>query len=378
MILAIISHTEHYLDSKGNLVGWGATVREINNLVEIFDKVIHIAPLHGGKAPAGMLPYESKNIIFRPLRPSGGKTISDKLSIITSFPHNLKVISESLREADVFQFRAPTGIGVLLIPYLLRHSKKGWFKYAGNWVQEKPPVGYRIQRWMLNSQSDRIVTINGHWSDQKPNQLSFENPCLTDEERKKGKRTINEKDYSGKLNFVFIGRLEDEKGVQRILNVFSRLDNSRIGALHFVGDGPKRKVYEEFAYTHSMKNVVFHGYLTRKEIDVLLEQSHIFLLPSYASEGFPKVIAEAANFGVIPIVSDVSSIGQYVIEGKNGYIVKNAEEDTLRLKVCDALGRDQHHLSRLAVSSHEMAANFTYAHYNSRILNEITGVDRKR
>ena len=30
MILAIISHTQHYKDKNGTIVGWGATVRELD------------------------------------------------------------------------------------------------------------------------------------------------------------------------------------------------------------------------------------------------------------------------------------------------------------------------------------------------------------
>ena len=55
MVLAIISHTEHYVDSAGNIVGWGATIREVNHVASIFDKVYHVAPLYDGKAPSGML-----------------------------------------------------------------------------------------------------------------------------------------------------------------------------------------------------------------------------------------------------------------------------------------------------------------------------------
>ena len=35
--LAIISHTEHYYDSKGEIVGWEPTIREINHFSTIFD-----------------------------------------------------------------------------------------------------------------------------------------------------------------------------------------------------------------------------------------------------------------------------------------------------------------------------------------------------
>lgn len=371
MILAVISHTEHFISSSGQLVGWGATVREMNNLVNVFDKVIHIAPLHPGVAPAGMLPYDSNRIEFVALRPAGGNSIRKKLGILSTFRHNLNIIKQQLRRCDIFQFRAPTGLGVLLIPYLLCSNRPGWFKYAGNWVQQKPPIGYALQRFYLNHQNKRIVTINGAWPRQKNNQLTFENPCLTNEEREAGLIAIKNKDYSGKLNFVFIGRLEDEKGVQRILNAFVDISSNRIGKIHFVGDGSSRLRYEKFVMSNDIANVVFHGYLTRGEINSLLEQSHVFMLPSYASEGFPKVIAEAANYGLIPIVSDVSSIGQYIIDGATGFIVPNADQEVLRSKLINILTLKEDEFKRIAQCAYKMAESFTYEHYNNRILNEI-------
>ena len=371
MILTVISHTQHYRLSDGTLVGWGATVRELDNLTKVFDRIIHVAPLHTDSAPSGMLSYCSDRVEFVPLLPSGGETFVEKLGIIKTAKHNISVVAKALTRADVFQFRAPTGMGVYMIPYLLSCGKPGWFKYAGNWIQKNPPLGYWIQRTMLRKISKHKVTINGHWQDQKPNQLTFENPCLTGEERIEGRYTVKNKDYSGKLSFIFIGRLEDAKGVQRILNVFAKLSDSRIGQIHFVGDGASRKDYEEYAKYHKMDNVVFHGFLTRGQINELLKESHVFLLPSSASEGFPKVIAEAANYGAIPIVSDVSSIGQYILEDKTGLIVKNADERLLREKILKVLNSELSGLKEISRNAYEMAQRFTYEHYNHRIISEI-------
>ena len=82
-----------------------------------------------------------------------------------------------LGHIDYFQFRAPTGIGVYVIPFLTLYTKTpGWFKYAGNWNQNPAPLGYRIQRRFLKKQN-RIVTINGSWDNQPKHCLTFENPC---------------------------------------------------------------------------------------------------------------------------------------------------------------------------------------------------------
>lgn len=366
MVLAIISHTEHYVDSAGNIVGWGATIREVNHVASIFDKVYHVAPLYNGKAPSGMLTYEASNVEFVPLRPSGGEQLKDKFSVLAVMPHNLAVIRQTLKKCDVFQFRAPTGMGVYVIPYLLLSGKKGWFKYAGNWGEPRPPKSYSFQRLLLRKQHNYKVTINGRWANQSDHLLTFENPCLTEEERMEGKQSVAHKDFSGKLDFVFIGRLEDAKGVHRILEVLSKVVNPRIGKVHLIGDGSKREEYEKYAKNHCKQEIIFHGFLKKDEINKVLSPSHVFLLPS-DSEGFPKVVAEAANFGLIPIVSDVSCIGQYVIEGETGYLIPPKDTEALEKAVCKILDLSEEKLSYISRNCFDMASSFTFGHYNDRI-----------
>lgn len=376
MKLTVISHTEHFVNDHGDIVGWGATVRELDYLTEIFDEIYHIAPLYKGSPPSGLLPYKTDKVKFIPLKPSGGINLKGKISVLTMAFHNIRVIRRTLEKCDIFQFRAPTGMGIYIIPYLmfLRH-KKGWFKYAGNWVQKSPPLGYALQRLYLRSIGQRKVTINGVWAGQKNNQLTFENPCLTSHERIQGLNVLRNKKYNGILNFIFVGRLEDAKGVTRILNVLEDfIENPRIGTLHLVGDGKSRKKYEEQVKEKSLHKVVFHGFVDRDKINELLTQSHFFLLPSSASEGFPKVIAEASNYGTIPIVSDVSSIGQYIIDGETGFLVESASESILRDKIWQCLSSDESALYSIASNCYEMAGKFTYTHYNTRIKKEILNV----
>lgn len=370
MNLAIISHTEHYKDGDGAVLGWGPTISEINYLSNHFDTIYHVAFLHENTPPPSSLPYTGKNIIFVPLPPSGGKSIAKKLTILTNLPKTLKIIKAILAKVDAFQFRAPTGIGVFVIPWLTRRSnKKGWFKYAGNWNQQDPPLGYRLQRRLLKSQS-RIVTINGAWEDQPSHCLTFENPCLLQQERENGLEVIASKNYSAPFSLCFVGRLEDPKGVQRIIDAVSTLpDKTLVKHMHFIGDGAKFYQYKDQCDRLNLP-ATFHGFLSRKEVFEVYQECQFLLLPSTASEGFPKVIAEGMNYGCIPIVSNVSSITQYVTK-KNGFAVEPATSLRLSEVMKDAFSMDEKSLNELAVSGHDTAKNFTFEHYTQRILSEI-------
>ena len=372
MKLLIISHTEHYRHADGRIAGWGPTVREINHLAEIFEEIYHVAPLHSGEAPPSCMVYESARIHFVSLHPSGGHTLAAKAGILSQAPVTIRTVMKTLKKVDVFQFRGPTGIGVYLLPWLTAFCRKpGWVKYAGNWAQEKPPRGYAFQRWWLKRNfMNRPVTINGSWPSQSAHCLTFENPCLAEDERSDGAYILEKKCYEGPLNFCFVGRLDEAKGVGRILEGFRALgSHPRIGTLHFVGDGPGRADYEARAAVLGLK-VRFHGFLERKVVNRIYEKSHVILLFS-KSEGFPKAVAEAANYGCIPMVSNVGSLSQYVRNGENGFCIDEVD--------CDAAGvacalRDLFVLDSpkfLAREAHAMAASFTFAHYNSRIQGEI-------
>ena len=63
--LLIISHTEHFQTKEGIIVGWEPTIREINSLILLFDKIYHIAPLYKTPPHKANFTYE-KNIIFEP------------------------------------------------------------------------------------------------------------------------------------------------------------------------------------------------------------------------------------------------------------------------------------------------------------------------
>lgn len=370
MKLAIISHTEHHKTAEGSIVGWGPTVSEINHLEKDFDEIFHIAFLHSGKPPPSSLPYTSSNIKFVSLKPVGGKGIAAKIKIILNIPKVLATVQKSLKEVDVFQMRTPTGIGVFLIPYLTLFSrKKGWYKYAGNWNQKNPPIGYALQRWMLKHQK-RKVTINGSWPNQPKHCLTFENPCLTEKERQEGIEIIENKSYSEKFTFCFAGRLDNDKGVQRIIDAFGNLKSlEKVEIIHFIGNGENLDHYKQTCDKLKLP-VIFHGFLDRKKVFEIYKKSNFILLPSTASEGFPKVIAEAMNYGCLPLVSNVSSITQYV-GLQNGFVVEPCTVDELKHTLENVLNERPNKLITMAVQAHKDIADFTFEHYQNSIRNKI-------
>lgn len=367
--LTIISHTAHYETLEGEIVGFVSTVTEINQLLEVFDEINHVAMLHNGTPPNNTLSYSSKKIKFIPIPALGGPTLKNKFELLINIPKILSVVSNSLSKSDYFQFRAPTGIGVFIIPYilLLNTKKKGWFKYAGNWQQKNAPTSYKFQRWLLKRQN-RLVTINGNWSNQPKQCLTFENPCLTNSDLSVGSKIIEKKSKTKKdINLCFVGRLEEEKGFYILIEALNNLsieDKMKINTVHLVGDSQENhdRVLEQCDYI----NFEYHGVLSRENLFNIYAICHAIILPS-KSEGFPKVIIEALNYGCLPIVTGVSSITQYVNDKINGLIIESNNSNHISNTLSKFLGMQNKEYGNMIINGRSILSMFTFSHYNHKI-----------
>ncbi len=326
--LLIISHTPHY-QRDGQTVGWGPTVREIDQLTRLFDRITHLAPLYSGPAPESSLGYGSSNVLLHPIRPAGGDCWHDKLRILITVPSYIRAIARTVPLADVVHIRCPANISCIALIYLwlTRYRKRKWVKYAGNWQPERQPdpISYRFQRWWLKRMvHDGFVTINGRWPNQPAHLHTFDNPCLTQAELNDARLMNGKKQLERPVRLLYAGRLDDRKGVDKVIQIIYQLQSKSIpSTLDLVGDGPDRGRYEEEVERLELTHVVkFHGWLPQPDLAPIYSRSHIFVLPS-ESEGWPKVISEGMAYGVVPVVNAIPAIRQTLVEIGTGVCVIN-------------------------------------------------------
>lgn len=372
--LVVVSHTPHQAGADGRPKGWGPTVRELDFLADAWEEVVHVACLEDGPVQASSLPYTRTNIRLEAIPSFGGKGLRAKLGILLKAPAILRTVARALEGASEVQVRVPMGIGLFLLPWfsLRRRGRyRLWVKYANNWAQRGAPTGYALQRWFLRwNLTGCPVTINGSWQGQPRHCLSFENPCLYDADVAAGAVTASGKDFHPPFRLAFTGRLEDEKGVGRILEALDEVGPQWIERVDFIGDGPDAPRYRAAAARHGGR-VCFHGFREGAFVHAILRESHFFVLPTTASEGFPKVVAEAGCHGCIPIVSDVSSLPHYIRDGANGFLWK-AEGGTAFAEVLgEALRQPVARLQGMAVEANRMSALFTMERYLCKLREEV-------
>jgi glycosyltransferase involved in cell wall biosynthesis len=368
--LLIISHTLHTQLGDKKIVGWGPTVTEINFLAPFWNEVVHIACLSAATGDNSLIPYTQENIRFCSIPTFGGKSFKDKFSVFTQAFKIVRVILRELKGATHVQVRVPMGIGVYVLPLfkLLPRKYKFWVKYSNNWEHVSQSLGYKFQRWILKKNLLKCpVTINGFWPNQSIHLKSFENPCITLDQFKIGNRAS--KNFNGPFKLVFAGRIESAKGIDLLIKAIANLPKNKIREWVFLGDGPMRELLELELMNNSIKTRIL-GFVNQEHVHKELVDAHFLVLPS-KSEGFPKVVAEAWNYGCIPISSAVGSIPHYLENGRNGFLISEFNANGLVNKLNLAFNTTPEKLLEISQNGKKMAQKFTFEHYIDHLIKSV-------
>jgi glycosyltransferase involved in cell wall biosynthesis len=169
------------------------------------------------------------------------------------------------------------------------------------------------------------------------------------------------------IDFVFVGRLEEKKGVEYFIDALYQLhkDGMRFNAV-IVGNGT---LYGELSkrVAQSGLNDTLHltGSLPLNEVRNILRRSKIFVLPSINLaddvEGMPTIILDAMSQKTAVVATDAGGVTDVVINNVNGILVpqKQPSEIALAIKILLA---DEVMRNNLVVKAYELIkSDFTYA-----------------
>lgn len=130
---------------------------------------------------------------------------------------------------------------------------------------------------------------------------------------------------------LFIGRLEQAKGIETLLNAWGAgIGDAR---LVVVGDGPLRSQLQQGSHP----SVTFMGLQPRERVSELLRMSRALVVPSRWYEGFPMVVLEAFAAGTPVIASDLGALAEVVPAPACGWRVPPGYVDGLRAAIGQAL-----------------------------------------
>lgn len=130
---------------------------------------------------------------------------------------------------------------------------------------------------------------------------------------------------------VFCGRLDVEKGVDRLLRAFAKVLASNPNAvLRIAGRGPERARLEALARDLGIvRKVAFLGWLEPSGVERELSSAWVLAAPSLWAEPLGLVALEAIVRGVPVVASELGGFAETVEEGVSGMLVPNGDIDAL-------------------------------------------------
>lgn len=150
-----------------------------------------------------------------------------------------------------------------------------------------------------------------------------------DFDEKNVEKILNEKKIRNnkKIKFVYLGGLEEHKGIIWLLDSFKEVNNENI-ELNIAGKGILKQMVLKAA--EQDKRVKYHDFLTEEELNKLLYNSDILVVPSIWYEPFGRVVIDAYK-NVMPVIgSDIGGISEIIDNDKTGLLIKpNSKEELI-------------------------------------------------
>jgi len=134
------------------------------------------------------------------------------------------------------------------------------------------------------------------------------------------------------LCILFVGRLEQRKGLGYLLNACAKIKNSLHNSrLIIVGPGTMlrhryEKLVEEMGLTD---NVVFVGFVPSNELPSYYRSADIFCAPATGGESFGIILLEAMACGKPVVATNIQGYASVLANGEEGLLVPPRDEKSL-------------------------------------------------
>ncbi len=214
----------------------------------------------------------------------------------------------------------------ILAKYIFRkkiiyHIHGGGFN---NFYNSRKNFSKRLIKAMI-AHVDIVITLSESWRDYYrqnfnarrliiiPNVIDY--PAISD----KG-------DKHETVNFLYLGLISDAKGIFDLIEVIAAKQAEYRSKLRLsVGGNGEVERLKRLIEKYNIKDIVeFLGWVSGKEKEFALNNSDIYILPSY-HEGMPVSILESMAYGKAVISTKVGGIPEIVRNRENGLLIDPGE-----------------------------------------------------
>ena len=153
-----------------------------------------------------------------------------------------------------------------------------------------------------------------------------------------------------KKNYIYVGRLEESKGIYTLLEEWNTLDEEFI--LTIIGGG---EIEEGLKSKYNKSNIIFKGKCSREETLKSISKAKYLIQPSVLYETFGLTIIEAMSFGVPVIGYNIGTRGDFIKDGINGFLTKEIDLKEVIEKSFDFL--EYENMSKNAIETARLYEN---------------------
>ncbi len=187
-----------------------------------------------------------------------------------------------------------------------------------------------LYKWLLN-EAKLIHTSNPSTQDLVISKLKIPSIYIPyPYSQNKNEKSHNKFIFNRKLkNIAFIGRLTEQKGVDRLKNIIESLDKQtkliKKIQINIFGSGGKTELNMIRSLAHKYSFVKYYGYIENKYMSNVLKQQDLLISPSLW-ETLPYNVLEAQSFGLPVIAYNIPGPQDIIINNITGILVKNEDE----------------------------------------------------
>ena len=218
------------------------------------------------------------------------------------FPSSLQILERASDTLNILTFHSDIG--------------------RSEFLKEFPIFLYILER-IVESKIDGIIGVSPVALNvfEKCNLPKVVIPNGVDLERFNKKVAKIKKFKDGKINILFVGRIEERKGLIYLLRAYKILQKKfKNLRLIIVGEGELKEDCQIFVKENNLKEVHFVGEKTGKELVSFYATSDIFCAPSIYGETFGIVLLEAMACQ-LPVVAFANLGYKTLLKGKIGEIL---------------------------------------------------------
>ena len=181
------------------------------------------------------------------------------------------------------------------------------------------------------------------------------------------KRSMNLELNNEKKHFLFLGRIEELKGIRLLVKTCEKMKNIEIV---IAGTGPLEEEIKQYIKKNKIKNINLVGYKSKEEVFNLLKTAKALIVPSQCYEGFPMTIVESLSLGVPVITGNIGNLSTIIKHNYNGLIFNYNNEKSLMIAI-DKLNKDVVLRKKLSLGANETYNQKYNEIENYRILEQI-------